>query len=325
MLALALVLLLVPLSGCFGDDGTTQEVTKQEASVTQQTGGIEGIVTDASIQPVVDANVTLVEPNRTTTTSSDGSYAFSEVDPGSYEIRVTAPGFVGTVREVSVVAGEVSTVEFVLAHEQLADPFQQTLELKGFVECGVGWKQTVADMPTVLLEDSAFAACAVPNLYLPGGNATNDRFLHRFDLEPPLTEVVYELEWPTGDTAATAPPLRTILEVQGFINAGNLTRPMDVRGDSPIRVDLEPDDWAQLSQNFTDKCNGDNGTEEDEDYCGHNFRASGWPLVLRVFATGDCFDTPASTCLVLQQEFTHYVSAFYNQRAPSGYGITDSG
>lgn len=323
-LMLALVLLVAPLAGCLGgDDDGGQGIQKQRADVTDQTGGIEGVVTDAAVQPVVGANVTLVETGKTTQTADDGSYAFSRVAPGEHSLRFEASGYVPARETVTVQAGQAAAVDMILTHLSLQEPFIQQIELNGFVECGIGWKQEAAEVISPLLYDSALAACAVPNLYL-GGNTTNDRFLHYFELEAPIGTVVYELDWDGGDTPATNPPLRTIMEVEGFINQ-NGSRIMDVRGHSPIHVRLEADDWQDLSQNFTERCEGLNGSEEDDDWCGHNFWDNGWPMALRVFATGSCFETPASACLVLQQEFTHYVSAFYNQAAPEGFSVVGQG
>ncbi len=321
---LTAVVLLAPLAGCLGgDDGGDEDVQKQQADVTERLGGLEGVVTDDAVQPVVDANVTLIETNETTRTADDGSYAFSEIPPGEYTVAFEAPGFVSMRETASVQAGQAAVLDVILTRLTLQEPFTQRIEMNGFVECGIGWKQEVAEVVSPWLSDSARASCAVPNIYL-GGNTTNDRFLHYFDLEAPVHTAVYELDWDGGGTPATDPPLRTIMEVEGFINA-NGSRIMDVRGHSPIQVRLEPADWADLSQNFTDRCEGLNGSEENDDWCGYNFRDNGWPMVLRVFATGSCFDTPASACLVLQQAFTHYVSAFYNQPAPEGYSILGQG
>lgn len=321
----ALVVLAAPLTGCLGGDEAAQGADQRldRATVTDKTGGIEGVVTDPAVQPVEGADVTLVEANRSSTTQADGSYAISSVEPGEHTLRVTADGFLSQETTVDVVAGSVEAIDLILPHRRLAEPFQQTIELNGFIECGLGWQQEAAPAPRQEARDSALAACAIPNLFLPGSNATNDRFLHTLELEPPLTEVVYELDWEPGSTPATAPPLRTILEVQGFINQPG-SRIMDERGPSPIRVELTEDDWQRLEQNFTDRCRVENGTTEDEDYCGVNFRGNGWPMVLRVFATGGCFMTPASACAVVQQAFTHVVSAFYHQQAPAGYTVTDA-
>lgn len=293
--------------------------------MTTDTGGVEGVVTDPAIQPVASANLTLVELDRNVTTSEDGSYAFSRVPPGTYTLRVNATGLLSQEKEVEVTRNTVEQIDFILTHKRLVKPFQQTMEMTGFVECGVGWRQDPVPAPSSLARDSALAACATPNLLIGGFNATNDKFLHRFSMEPPLTEVVYELGWESGSTPVTTPALRTIMEVQGFINEGQLARVMDVRGHDPIRVEFTQDDWDQLAQNFTDKCKGENGTEQSDEWCGLNFRGSGWDMVLRVFATGDCVETPAATCLLIQQEFTHYVSAFYNQPAPDGYGLISEG
>ncbi len=318
---LAIVLLLPAFVGCLGgDEDSNEDVVRQRAEVTGELGGIEGVVTDPAIQPIEGATVLLVETNETVETAQDGSYAFSRVEPGTYTIQVRAEGFVPDEQTVQVRTGRAAVVDFIISHGAIQEAYTQELEMAGFVECGIGWRQDLADMPTVLLEDSAFAACAVPNLQL-GGNATNDRFLHTFELEAPIATVVYELDWPSGGPAVADPALRTIMEIDGFINQ-NGSRLMDTRGGSPIVVRMDEPVWEQMDQNFTDRCEGLNGSEANDAWCGFNFWDNGWPLVLRVFATGDCADTPVAACLVFQQEFTHYVSAFYNEPAPSGYQIT---
>lgn len=316
----ALFAALVLTAGCLGlgDEGDEQELQKEGADVTEDTGGIEGLVTDPAVRPIAGANVTLVEAERSTTTADDGSFAFSRVEPGDKTLRVTAEDHVATVRTVSVTAGDVRQVDLVLAGAGDEQPYQQVLEMEGFIECGVGWRQDVVDVGQPLLQDSALAACAVPNLYLPGDNTTNDKFLHTFKLDPSLTEVVYELGW-SADSGALTPALRSIMELDGFVNEGG-ARIMDARGDSPLRVHLAEEDWASLETNITEKCNDE---DAGDDWCSVNPRANGWNMMLRVFATGDCQDAPAGACLVFQQDFTHYATAFYNQAAPQGFSLQE--
>jgi hypothetical protein len=68
------------------------------AMVAQQTNGIiQGTVSDAAGALLTGATVTVVSDStdysRTVTSSADGSYAFTELPPGHYHIKVTKDGF----------------------------------------------------------------------------------------------------------------------------------------------------------------------------------------------------------------------------------------
>lgn len=310
---------LVLLAGCIGADEDDDEELEPGAVATEDTGGIEGIITNPAIEAIPDATVQLVEAGEETRTTMDGAFAFSHITPGEHTLRVEADDHISTERPVRVTAGIVETVDIVLAEATDETPYQHTIEMAGFIECGVGWRQDVADIGQPLLQDSAFAACAVPNLYLEG-NATNDRFLHRFQLDPPLTDVVYEMGWEESSTDATSPALRSIMELGGFINVAD-ARIMDKRGANPIHVHLTEDHWASLENNITTNC--EEADEDGSDWCSLNPRTNGFDMVQRVFATADCYDTPVATCAVFQQSFTHYVTAFYHQGAPEGYRVLD--
>ena len=60
-------------------------------------GTLSGIVTDASGATLPNATVKLTNKetnqNRATTTNDSGLYRFDAVDPGSYELNVSATGF----------------------------------------------------------------------------------------------------------------------------------------------------------------------------------------------------------------------------------------
>jgi hypothetical protein len=60
-------------------------------------GTVTGTVTDPNGAVIAGANVTLTSVqtklNRTTTTSEEGLYRFEAVDPGSYSVKINAPGF----------------------------------------------------------------------------------------------------------------------------------------------------------------------------------------------------------------------------------------
>src|SRR5215472_8877585 len=86
-------------------------------------GTINGTVTDPSGGSVPNATVKATETatgiDHTTTTTSDGAFAFQDIPLGFYKITVTATGFpVYTVDKVEVSAGNVYTLAVKLALQQ---------------------------------------------------------------------------------------------------------------------------------------------------------------------------------------------------------------
>ena len=62
-------------------------------------GGVRGLVTDAQGATVANAHVVLTDQatsiKRATLTNDSGQYVFSAVEPSSYTVSVTVPGFQG--------------------------------------------------------------------------------------------------------------------------------------------------------------------------------------------------------------------------------------
>ncbi len=320
-LLMAIALLAVGLTGCIGGDDSDEPLQKERADVTADLGGVEGVVTDDAVQPVEGANVTLQELDRTTQTASDGSYAFSKIEPGAYTVVFRSDGFITAQETVTVQAGQAAILDVILTHAASQQAFMQQQELAGFIECGLGWETDPNPLPGAT--SNAVAICAVPQ-GLPGGeNSTNDRFSHLFELEAPLDTMVYEISIPGDGGPAGSTVLSLDMWIEGFVfeERANVFDNVDAQDGHLIRV--EQGDWDQISQNFTETCAGSNGTEADDTFCGYNFRDRGWPLVVRAFADGSCIDAPASACAPIQQDFTHFISAFYNQPAPEGFSVLE--
>lgn len=86
-------------------------------------GTINGTVTDPSGGLVPNATVKATEIatglDHTTTTTSEGAFAFQDLALGFYKVTVTAPGFpVYNVDKVEVVAGQIYTLQIKLKLEQ---------------------------------------------------------------------------------------------------------------------------------------------------------------------------------------------------------------
>jgi hypothetical protein len=80
-----------------------------------ETGQISGTVTDPSGAIVPNAKVTVTNVGtgqaRTANSSSSGQYAFTNLQPGSYSVKVAATGFADFQQRVDVVVGSRSTVD----------------------------------------------------------------------------------------------------------------------------------------------------------------------------------------------------------------------
>src|SRR6266404_7690518 len=88
-------------------------------------GAINGTVTDPSGAVVPGATVKATESatgiDHTTTTTSEGQFAFQDIPLGFYKVAVTASGFpVYTVDKVEVSAGRIYTLTVKLSLQQQA-------------------------------------------------------------------------------------------------------------------------------------------------------------------------------------------------------------
>ena len=90
-------------------------VTGQNISQTK----ISGTVTDPNGAVVVGARVFLLNPvtriEKMTNTDNSGAFAFDNITPGNYKIRVAAEGFSQNSRALEVTAGGISDLEIFLA------------------------------------------------------------------------------------------------------------------------------------------------------------------------------------------------------------------
>lgn len=70
-------------------------------------GSISGSVSDATTgEPVPTVNVLLVPGGKSTVTGSDGSFAFENLEPGTYSIEITKEGYTPNTSQVVVQAGK---------------------------------------------------------------------------------------------------------------------------------------------------------------------------------------------------------------------------
>ncbi|MFC7213482.1 S8 family serine peptidase [Saliphagus sp. GCM10025334] len=96
-----------------------QNQAVQEQSLAVPGGELTGTITDATHEAVVsDATVELVRDGTvvaSTTTATDGTYAFTEVTPQAYTLSVSAPGFETATTDVTLESGGAQTANVSLA------------------------------------------------------------------------------------------------------------------------------------------------------------------------------------------------------------------
>lgn len=79
------------------------------------TCSISGIVKDANTGALIqNCSVTLGTTGKTTITGSEGSFSFSDVDPGTYTLTFKKAGYTDATKSVTVVAGQSVTADILL-------------------------------------------------------------------------------------------------------------------------------------------------------------------------------------------------------------------
>lgn len=82
----------------------------------QDGGSIVGEVVDnATLLPVVGANVTVVSHELSSVTNEDGHFSLRDVPPGNISVRVEQLGYIAIVGEVEVHSNNVTFVQFPLS------------------------------------------------------------------------------------------------------------------------------------------------------------------------------------------------------------------
>ena len=179
------------LSGCAAEKAATQSsasfVPQTSATVTDETGGLNGMLVDDEMVPIPNATVGIrsVDGSRQnqTTSSPDGEFSFSDLSPGEYELAAQSPFHEPATRKASVFAGEVAEVQFVLRTVAgFAGPLVEITPKKGMVACSLGW--TTGNYQTM-------NAC-----YQQQGDASD--FKLPLNLNLSFFEVVLELAWQPG-------------------------------------------------------------------------------------------------------------------------------
>ena len=85
-----------------------------------ETGNIKGVVLDQMNQPVVGANVILQGTVRSVATNDKGEYLIKNIDIGSYKLVVSSLGFQIQEKNIEILRGVTTALDFTLTENNLA-------------------------------------------------------------------------------------------------------------------------------------------------------------------------------------------------------------
>ncbi|HEX2066492.1 MAG TPA: carboxypeptidase-like regulatory domain-containing protein [Candidatus Thermoplasmatota archaeon] len=134
LLAAVAVVLAISLAGCGGKDGTpTGGAPTGPLDPTR--GAIAGLVIDDVYRPVPGALVLLQPVGLTATSDRSGQFAFTDLEPGAYVLKVQADGHAAAPKTVEVVAGQYAEAE--LQADRLFNQGSRivTTEFSAFIPC----------------------------------------------------------------------------------------------------------------------------------------------------------------------------------------------
>lgn len=144
LLTLACAFLLLSLAGCTTKPKTGLEgidvggFEDLDVHATATTGLIRGVVVDEAIRPLSGVHVVLQPVTKDFTTADNGLFFFSDLEPGTYFIQVSKPGYNATQTTTEVVAGvdEPAIVKVLLIADASLNPFVETLQFNGYLSFG---------------------------------------------------------------------------------------------------------------------------------------------------------------------------------------------
>jgi hypothetical protein len=308
------LLLAVVLAGCSGSSRSDlpEDVDVPVVDVTEDTGGIRGVVIDPAIRPVADANVTLIGPDGArmagTSSAEDGTFTFDGLAAGLYILEARHPMHRGAQATAAVEAGVQPPVTRIVLQPRFSEaPFTLQFRHDGYFDCsqnGAGVYSSsncVTDHCPIVMDP---ATCnGLPTKMLD--NVTSQQREWHMDVQAGWQGIVFEMQWEPsaqgtsprmGMVVSTYKPLRE--PSHSFANYASA---------SPFRLQLDVNQTHETGAGVApDKIPWEG--MEDVSYFVSVRRDTGCPV----------------TCppgLALQQRFQVFATQFYYMPVPEGWSF----
>lgn len=340
---LALALTAGAFAGCVNGESTpiTTVVHHGPAKFTDDTGGIEGYVTDDELVPLAGAIVGIVQSDVITrefsaTTDEYGAFSLNHVPPGVHAVQASFLGYRPVAKYVGVYAGSPSHTALALERIPANEAFGETIIMKASAS-NVMWRLSPECLyfGETLPPDNPARTQAKTCGGLRLGCSPDICETHFFEEFLPETRwktIVAQLAW-TAQSGATG---------RGFtfdVNAPNITR-----GDGGSIDQSDPYTWQTSSAASPITIRVDNPTTlqergiKESDYysypegrgcsapdyetagnCDWFFRIFGGRCDVSSTVVNDCRTAPVDFGLGYDQPFTVYFSYFYVEPAEQNF------
>lgn len=196
------------IAGCSGGEGGKRDgfdladgsrVDLDVEPTATGKGAIAGVVVDDAIRPIRDALVQAPGPGLSASSDETGVFVFNDLEPGTYILSISAPGYLAIQTSADVVADESTPVRVQLPMDNSPKPYLQTLHHDGFIQAWAGIAQFFIEAQ--LDEGSALCKC---RLWFTPTETPVDVVYEAFweySMPDPLGfgEMYYVIEEPTGE------------------------------------------------------------------------------------------------------------------------------
>ena len=303
---IVIVGILFLVAGCVESEGAQQETGSDlnaspppeaaPAEFSEDTGGIEGTVTDAELQTIGGALISIDGLDVTTESAQDGRFTFSRLTPGEYTLFAAALGYESVGKRVTVAAGAATPVALTLAPIPITEPYYEIQQAMGMLACAVDIQPVVG-----------VAACGAPVI----NTTLSDRFLIVWQLGYPTEDwdgLVVETHWTSNQILSQG--LSPIWEITGCPNDNDVTFD-EGGGRSPVIFYVNEENITEVIDNAAE---GKGCASSDE-----NCNADDCLVVSRMFSEAETTQQAADVGLTWQQTYENFFTSFFHSSYPEGF------
>ncbi len=205
-LLIGFCLLAITLAGCAenatSEDTAVEDDPALEVEVTDELGGIRGVVVNDAIVPIAGATVELPLGSETLTTETDeeGRFTFSKIAPGSYFLTISKANHESAQAGVVVEAGEESPeiIKVQLNRLFAMDPYYVTDYYQAFIGCAYSFSvsSTCVNDYTRICGNVDPSCC--PGGCVPQVTGIVDQREYQSGVGPGWSSIVWEMSWETS-------------------------------------------------------------------------------------------------------------------------------
>jgi hypothetical protein len=344
--AVLLILLVSAMAGCVagGDAADADEPSASDnvpigpgdVDPNSEFGVVQGTVLSDEQLPIAGALVGIRGTAFQGSTDSKGVFVFRDVPPGNYAIDVGALGYEAQSKQITVTAGQLTSVSVLLTAVSIASAgYYEIIPHVGSFECALAtdvWISGCSYPYTMAVGGLKNGTCyfgpCVPatgiDLWSMGAPRDIQNNVHRFNItiKQNVAQLQAELFWTPSSAAATKMNLMVVCGDYDWI-ADDCTIalrygcPNGKPGLAPRKLVVEREDFEDCGDMRKGFYTADaNGTKWDL-----NTNKEIWVMNYVGLPFADSRSDPLSTQVAFQQRFEVWDTIFYNERGPDDWTV----